>query len=377
MDLSLTENQEMLKSSAREFMQREYPKQVLLDLDGRDTSYSQELWDKVTAIGWLGIVIPQEYGGEGSSLTDAGVLFQELGRGPVPGPYFSSSILGALVTLEGGTEAQKQRVLPAIASGKFTLALAITESNYGWGPQWIQMTATRKNGGFILNGAKLFVHDALAASHFICAVRTDDRGDPADGISLLVVDASAPGVSVRNLPGFLACAGEVRFDSVEVPGSALLGDATGTGWQTIERAMEKAIPILCAYKVGGCEAVYEMSVAYSQTRIQFGVPIGRFQRVQDQIINLVNHLDAARWTTHEALWKLDTGRPAAGSVHLAKTVSSESYYQACNYAHEVHAGVGVMKEYGLTLHTKMSRTLYHCLGDPLYHRRRLAETLGL
>ena len=133
MDLSLTENQEMLKSSAREFMQREYTKQVLLDLDGRDTSYSQELWDKVTAIGWLGIVIPQEYGGEGSSLTDAGVLFQELGRGPVPGPYFSSSILGALVTLEGGTEAQKQRVLPAIASGEFTLALAITESNYGWG----------------------------------------------------------------------------------------------------------------------------------------------------------------------------------------------------------------------------------------------------
>ena len=120
-----------------------------------------------------------------------------------------------------------------------------------------------------------------------------------------------------------------------------------------------------------------MSVAYSQTRVQFGVPIGRFQRVQDHIINLVNQLDAARWTTYETLWKLDTARPTAGGVHLAKAVSSEAYYQACNYAHEVHAGVGSMTEYGLTLHTKMARTLYHYLGDPRYHKRRLAEALEL
>jgi alkylation response protein AidB-like acyl-CoA dehydrogenase len=107
------------------------------------------------------------------------------------------------------------------------------------------------------------------------------------------------------------------------------------------------------------------------------MPIGRFQRVQDHIVHLVNHLDSARWTTYEALWKLDMGRSAGGGVHLAKAVSSEAYYQACNYAHEVHAGVGVMKEYGLNLHTKMSRTLYHYLGDPRYHKRRLAESLEL
>jgi alkylation response protein AidB-like acyl-CoA dehydrogenase len=120
-----------------------------------------------------------------------------------------------------------------------------------------------------------------------------------------------------------------------------------------------------------------MSVLYSQTRIQFGVPIGRFQRVQDQIINLVNHLDSARWTTYEVLWKLDTGRPATDAVHLAKAVSSEAYYQACNYAHETHAGIGVMKEYGLTLHTKMSRTLYHYLGDPRFHKRKMMDALDL
>ena len=378
MDLSLTENQEMLKSSARDFIRREYPKEVLLDLDSADGGHDAELWAKAAGMGWLGIAVPQEYGGERAALTDVAVLFQELGRGPIPGPYFTSSVLGAMVVLEAGTEAQKKEILPAVASGERILALAVTEPGYGWGPQWVEMKAARGQGRFILDGVKLFAHDAFAASHLVCAVRTEDSGkDPARGVSLLLVDSGSPGVSVRRLPGFLAGVCEVRFDSVEVPGSSLIGEAPGEGWHALERAVQKAIPVLCAYKVGGCEALFEMSVAYSQSRVQFGVPIGRFQRVQDQLINLVNHLDAARWTTYEALWKLDTARPAAGSVHLAKAVSSEAYYQACNYAHEVHAGVGVMREYGLTLHSKMSRTLYHFLGDPRYHKRRIAETLDI
>ena len=127
--------------------------------------------------------------------------------------------------------------------------------------------------------------------------------------------------------------------------------------------------------VGGCQAVYDMSVSHSRTRVQFGVPVGRFQRVQDHIVRLVNHLDAARWTTGEALWKLDTGRPAEASVHLAKAVASEGYLEACNAAHEVHAGIGSVNEYGLAAHTQMSRTLFHYLGDPRWHKRRMADAL--
>ncbi len=119
-----------------------------------------------------------------------------------------------------------------------------------------------------------------------------------------------------------------------------------------------------------------MSVEYSRTRIQFGVPIGRFQRVQDHIVRLVNHLDAARWTTYEALWKLDSGRPAADSVHLAKAVTAESHMEACNAAHEVHAGIGSSHEYGLTPHTQLSRTLFNYLGDPKWHKRRMADVLA-
>jgi alkylation response protein AidB-like acyl-CoA dehydrogenase len=144
----------------------------------------------------------------------------------------------------------------------------------------------------------------------------------------------------------------------------------------LETAALQAIPILCAYKVGSCQAVYELCVEYSRTRVQFGQPIGRFQRVQDHIIDLVNNLDAARWTTYEALWKLDSGQAAAASVHLAKAVTSEAYMRVCHRAHEVHAGVGVISEYGLTLHTQRSRALYHLLGDAKMHRRRMADALG-
>jgi alkylation response protein AidB-like acyl-CoA dehydrogenase len=207
-------------------------------------------------------------------------------------------------------------------------------------------------------------------------VRTSSSNGVASGITLLVVDAKAPGVTIRTLPGWMAQVDEVRFTNVRVAATEVLGGMEGQGWETLEAAALQAIPILCAYQVGSCQAVFEMAVAYSRTRVQFGQSIGRFQRVQDHIINIVNNLDAARWTTYEALWKLDTGRPAAASVHLAKAVTSEAYLKVCDSGHEVHAGVGVIREYGLTLHTQRSRTLYHLLGEPRYHRRHLADALG-
>jgi alkylation response protein AidB-like acyl-CoA dehydrogenase len=163
---------------------------------------------------------------------------------------------------------------------------------------------------------------------------------------------------------------------VRLRASDLLG-AGGTARDALERAMLAVTPVLCAYKVGGCRAVFDMSLNYARERTQFGQVIGRFQRVQDHVIHIVNYLDSARWTTYEALWKLDSGMDAAPSVHVAKSVSSESYMRACDYGHEVHAGIGVLREYGLTLHTKMSRSLYHCLGAPNVHRQRLEKVLGL
>lgn len=372
MDLSLTEPQELLRASARSFVEREAPRHAIVAAQRGDERLAPALWQKGAELGWPGILVPAEYGGSESALTDAAVLFEELGRGPVPGPFFSSGVLGALLVLEAGSEAQRRALLPRVASGEIVLTAAITEPNASWGPQGITLTPPRRGDRYRLDGVKLFVSDATAATHLIVVVRTGDR---PDDLSLILVEAAAPGVRARRLPGFLSWQGEVTFEGVEVPAADVLGGHEGHGWAVLMRALLRAWPVLCSYMVGGCQAVFEMSVAHSQQRVQFGVPIGKFQRVQDHVIRLVNHLDAARWTTAEALWKLDTGRPAADAVHLAKAVSSEGYLEACNAAHEVHAGQGSLTEYGLVAHTQMSRTLLPFLGDPRWHKRRMADAL--
>jgi alkylation response protein AidB-like acyl-CoA dehydrogenase len=372
MDLSLTEPQELLRASARSFVEREAPRHALVAAQRDGTRLASELWRKASELGWPGILVPAEHGGSEGSLTDAAVLFEELGRGPVPGPFFSSGVLGALTVLEAASPAQRRAILPAVARGERVLSVAITEPNASWGPQGVTLRARRRGDRYRLDGVKLFVSDATLATHLIVVVRT---GDGPSDLGLVLVDAAAPGVRTRRLPGFLSWQDEVTFEGAEIPAADLLGDATTGGWSALERALQRAWPVLCAFMVGGCQAVFEMSVAHSQQRVQFGVPIGKFQRVQDHVIRLVNHLDSARWTTAEALWKLDTGRPAVDAVHLAKAVSSEAYLEACNAAHEVHAGQGSLTEYGLAAHTQMSRTLFAYLGDPRWHKRRMADAL--
>ncbi|MBV8773152.1 MAG: acyl-CoA/acyl-ACP dehydrogenase [Deltaproteobacteria bacterium] len=373
MDLSLNEHQRMLEQSVRSFMERRAPRSKIVALQRSGTGYDPESWRTIAELGWLGLLIPEGYDGVGSSLTDAAVVFHEFGRGPLPGPFFSSGVLSALVLLEAGSEEQRRRYLPAISRGENIFSVAIAEPARSWGPQGIALTAERHGEHYRLNGIKLFVSDAVAATHLIVAVRT---GAAVDDTGLVVVDKNTKGVSARLLPGFIGWQAEVVFDDVEIPSEALLRAAENQGWLTLTNAMQRALPILCAYQVGSSQAIFEMSVEYSQTRVQFGVPIGRFQRVQDHIIRLVNSLDAARWTTWEAIWKLDSGRPADASVHMAKAVTADAHIEACNAAHEVHAGIGSSLEYGLVPHTQLSRTLFNYLGDPTWHKRQMAAALN-
>ena len=372
MDLSLNEHQRILEQSVRSFIERRAARSKIVALQGSELGYEPETWKTIAELGWLGLLIPERYGGSGASLTDAAVLYQEFGRGPLPGPFFSSGVLSAMILLEAGTEEQCRCCLPAIARGEQIISVAITEPERSWGPQGIALAAERHGDRYRLNGVKLFVSDAVAATHLIVAVRT---GPALNATSLLLLDKSTKGVSVRLLPGFIGWQAEVLFDNVEIPLEGLLSTRENQGWAALTSAMQRALPILCAYQVGSSQAIFEMSVEYSQTRVQFGVPIGRFQRVQDHIIRLVNHLDAARWTTWEAIWKLDAGRPAVASVHMAKAVTAEAHIEACNAAHEVHAGIGSSLEYGLVPHTQLSRTLFNYLGDPKWHKRQMAAAL--
>ncbi|HEX2827434.1 MAG TPA: acyl-CoA dehydrogenase family protein [Burkholderiales bacterium] len=372
MDLSLNDTQQLIQDSARDFVRGSCSREALLEIDRKPQLFMQGIWPQMAELGWTGMAIPETYGGTGNCATDVAVLFEELGAGPVPGPLFSSAVLCARILLDSATEEAKRAWLPLIASGERVFALALTEAQYGWSSQGVKLAARGEREGFVLNGTKVFVHDAERATDLIVVGRIEG----GEGISLFRVDAKTPGVTVRPLAGFIAGMSEVVFDNAHVRGADLIGQG-GAAADEIERALIAVTPVLCAYKVGGCRAVFDLSLNYARERTQFGQVIGRFQRVQDHLIHMVNFLDSARWTTYEALWKLDSGMDAASSVHVAKSVSSESYMRACDYAHEVHAGIGVMREYGLTLHTRMSRSLYHCLGAPKTHRQRLEKVLGL
>lgn len=368
MDLTLNEQQKMLQATVAELMRRDATLQALVAIDrGQRTAGS--LWGAIAQTGLLSVLVPEQQGGAGAGITDAAVVFEELGKGPVPGLAFSSGVLAVLLLQQGATPQQQAAFLPAIAEGQAAFALALTEPEDGWAQDDVRMPAVPTGDGYILTGVKPYALHADEATHLLVAARA------ADGVSFFVMPTDAAGVTTRPLAGFATGLSEVRLEGVRVGRDALVAR-----WADWERALSRALPVLSAYAVGALERVAQMSLDYSRTRVQFQQPIGRFQRVQDHIIDLVNQKDAARWTAYEAAWMADVGKPEAELAAAALTaaaVAKEAYYLGCNSAHDAHAGIGIVREYGLSLHTQMSRTLYHFLGGPRHQRLGLGAVLGL
>jgi alkylation response protein AidB-like acyl-CoA dehydrogenase len=378
MDLALSEVQTLLKDAATQFMETELPKQRVREVDESPTGFNQDLWQKMCNQEWAGMVVPEQYGGSGSSFTDLAVLHEVLGYFACSSPLLDSGVLSAQAILEAGDEAQKSSLLPAIAKGQQIFSFAFTETEYGWGPEAIKMKATSQGGNHVLNGTKVFVPWAHIADQILVVARTSDGATPEQGISLFLVDKNAQGVSTRLQSGWLGdkvC--EVTFNNVEVQAANVIG-AVGAAWPAIEKAIDKATVILSAYMGGGAQKAYEMARDYSTTRIAFGVPIGTFQRVQDHIIISLTEAEAIKWTSYEALWRLDNGHADASTgISMAKAVASDGFSKCCDSSQNVHAGVGVDLDLGLTHYTVRSRTFQHYLGDATYHRRRMAHLMNL
>jgi alkylation response protein AidB-like acyl-CoA dehydrogenase len=369
MDLKLNETQEMFKKVVADFVKTEVPPYQMTQWYRKKETFRPEIYRKAADLGWLGMLLPEEYGGSATSFTDCAIVFEELGTGPVPGPFFSAGVLGAQIIFEGGSEEQKKSLLPPVCKGEIIPVPAITDKAAYWGPESIETRLMTHSDGVVLDGTKRFVFDADAATHFIVAARTERRE-----IVLVLVDRKAAGVSIHPLVGFTVSAAEVRLDKVKIQASNLIG-ATGAGWQILDAALTKTLPILCAYQVGGCREIFDFTVEYTRTRVVFGQPIGRFQRVQDHCVDLSIHLDAARWTTYEVLWKLDSGLPAKAGVHAAKAVASDGYRQACNFAHMVFAGPGTDYGHPLMAHSVLAHTLYQYLGAPAHHKSAMIDVL--
>jgi alkylation response protein AidB-like acyl-CoA dehydrogenase len=378
LDASLSEEQTMLRNVTLDFLKHEVPKERVLEIDDSPEGFSRDLWRQMVDLGWAGMGIPADFGGSGNSFLDVGVLHEALGEFACPSPLLSTAVISAQVILELGDESQKKALLPAIAADGLIVSFAYTEPDYGWGPGNVNLSANPRDGGYVLNGTKLFVADANFADQLLIMARTSSGQVPEQGLSAFLVDAKGAGVAVRRLVGWLSdnlC--EVNLSNVFVPASGVLGEV-GSAWGGIERARDRAVAVLCAYMAGGARHAIELAIEYSKTRILYGVPISTFQRVQDHIIVGLNDADGAKWTAYEALWKLDEGKPDASiSVSTAKAAASIGFPRACDCSHHVHAGIGVDLNYGLTQYSKRARTQQHYLGDAVYHKARLARLLSL
>ena len=278
MDLGLSEEQELLRNFAREYLEKNCPESLVRAMEEDERGYTDALWQGMAAQGWQGLIIPPEYGGAGMRLLDLSVLLEEFGRALAPGPFLSTVVLGAIPVLEAGSAAQKRAILPGVADGSRIMTLALTEPSGRFDAEGITLKATKRADGYTLNGVKLFVPDAHVADTLVVAARTSDEGEK--GVSLFLVDGKAAGITTTVLKTIAAdkqC--EVQFRNVRVPASALLGKE-GRGWKTLVSVRRQATVTICAYLVGLAQRDFEISVQYAKDRMQFGRPIGSFQAIQ-------------------------------------------------------------------------------------------------
>ncbi len=381
MDFSMSEEQEMLKKVARDFLVAECPESFVREIEEGDDGYSPKLWRKIADLGWLGLVYPEKYGGTNGSILDMAVLYEEVGRAMFPGPHLSTVVLCGLTILSAGTKEQKVALLPKIASGDLIFALALSEpqsswDGKGWDAEGVTVPATPDGVDYIINGTKLFVHDAHIADYLLCVTRTKDGGKPEEGITLFLVDAKSHGISSTSLK---TTAGdkqsEVVFDKVRVPKENIVGQLHG-GWAPLARSLQVGSVMLCAEMVGAGWRILELTVDYAKTRIQFDAPIGVNQYVQDHCVRLLSEVEGSTWVTYQAAWMLSEGLPCDMEVAIAKAWASDAHERVCWDAHQVHAGVGFTIDAGtLPLYSRRAKSLQLYLGDSSYHLKKVAEQI--
>ena len=378
MDIGFTEEQELLRDSARRFLESECDTQFVRARMAEPAAITDEFWRKLAEQGWLGIVYPEEEGGSGLGLVDLVVLMEEMGRAVMPGPFLSTVLLGGAAIGEAGTPAQRRLWLPQIAAGTVKAALAWTEPNLRWDAAGITLRAREAGGGFTLSGTKLFVGDAHLADILVVAARTRDGSTMEDGVSLFLVPRDTPGLALTILPTIdetrKLC--EVRLDNVALPAGALLG-ARHEGWRPLSQVIARATVALAAEMCGGAQQVLDMTVAYAKIRITFGKPIGSYQGVKHQAADMLVAIENAKSLTYYAAWAVDQGLDEAPlAVSMAKAAASDMYRKVAGTGIQLHGGIGMTWEHDLQLYFKRAKASEVAFGDATWHRERVARLLA-
>ena len=368
MEFSLTEPQEMLKKMARDFLEEKCPKTLVREMEEDESGYKPELWEAMADLGWLGLILPEEYEGAGGSFLDLSVLLEEMGRALLPSPFLSTVISG-LIILEAGTKEQKQKLLPQLAKGKLILIPAWNQMGTEYDVAG-QLKGTPQGSNYVLNGSKLFVAYAPAADTLISQVYTGDKAT-----TLFLVDAKGGGLKCNPLITVAKDKQfEVEFNNVAVSQEDILGKVN-EGEVYLDKILPRVLVAKSMEMLGGAQQVVEISTEYAKQRVQFDRPIGSFQAIQHHCANMAIDLEASRFLAYKTAWMIDEGLPCTKQAHMTKAWLSDAYRRIVVLGKQIHGGYGVIVEYDMQLYFRRQKRDELFLGDADFYREKVAEAV--
>jgi len=368
MDFAFTSDQQLLKNSARQFLDDQCPPATVRLLWDDPRGESETMWKEMAQLGWLGLTLPEACGGSELGLVETAILLEEMGRASCPSPYLPT-VLAARALLEAGTQAQKDRWLSAIAAGGARATIAFMDSDLGWDPDLTATRAERAGGGWRLSGVKQFVPWAHVADFLLVPARTPD------GVGLFVVERAAAGLAMAPVAGMDPGTRwvKVQLDGTPVGADGVVG-APGEASALLRRLLRVGAVGAAAEMLGCARRCLDMSVSYAKVREQFGQPIGSFQAIRHKCAEMLLEVENSHGAVYYAAWARDAAAEDADlAASVAKAYVGDAARKVCGEAIQVHGGIGFTWEYDLHLYFKRAKALEAMYGDADYHRELIVR----
>ncbi len=372
----LTEEQSMIRDGAKSWVQEKSPVTAFRKLrdSGNDAGFDKATWAEMAEMGWAGILIPEEFGGTGLGYLTLGLVLEETGRTLTASPLVSTALTATTALLLGGSDAQKQEWLPKIAEGKVIATLAVDEGPHH-APEKVALKATKSGSGYKLSGAKRFALDGGTADLIIVAARTSGNAGDKAGITLLLVDGKASGLTRETLKS-VDSRGYANLTFKDVDAASVLG-TVDQGFELLDATLDRARAGLAAEMLGACAQSFDITLDYLKTRVQFGQLIGSFQALQHRAARMFTDLELTRSCVEGALQGIDRGgNDVAQLASLAKAKACDLDHLISNEMVQMHGGIGMTDAHDAGLYLKRARVAEATFGNAAFHRDRYATLLG-
>ena len=368
MQFAFTNEQRQFRDVARRFLAEASPPAEVRRLMETDAGFDPAVWHRLNDELGLGAAhVPERYGGQGYSFVELGIVLEEMGRALLCAPYLSSAVLAAGAVLHGGTEAQKQELLPHLASGKRRGALAVIEPNGRWDAGGIGLLARRSGAGYRLEGEKSFVLDGCTAELIVVAARAPGSEGEA-GVALFLVAGQAEGLERRPLRAIDATRKLARLTFCNVPAQRLGEEDTGSA--ALQRVLAEAAVALASEMVGGAQQMLDSAVEYVKLRMQFGRQIGSFQAVKHRCADMLLEVELAKSAAYRAAAAVAEGDPRLPAL-ASLACASEACMNAAAGCIQLHGGVGFTWDNDTHLWFKRAQGSAALFGDAAWHREAM------